>query len=215
MKKTIIVTILAAFAAITLRAQDIPDRKREEFKPIEKERLFNKKELANLDLSDEQKTKLKSINQDLRKQAEELRKQDNLTANELREKREALHKDHLAQLQSILTPDQKAQMQKDKEARNAKMKGLGQKRQERMKKELKLTDEQSAKMTENRMATIEKIKAIRENGALKDEEKRDQVKEIMKQQKETTKSILTKEQLKKLKESRKHDKKHKGKKEVV
>src|SRR5882757_9205949 len=114
MKKTIVVTVIAAFAAISLRAQEIPDRQRGEFKPIERERIINKKEIASLNLSEEQKTKLKSMNQDLRKQAEELRKNDNLTVKEAREKWQALHQEHLSQLQSILTPEQRTQMQNDK-----------------------------------------------------------------------------------------------------
>ncbi|MDP4263736.1 MAG: hypothetical protein Q8941_14510 [Bacteroidota bacterium] len=212
MKKTFVLTMIAAFAAIFLRAQEIPDRKRGEFRPIERTRMFNKKELVSLNLNEDQKTKLRSINQDLRKQAEDLRKQDNITVKEAREKWEALHKDHLAQLQSILTPEQKAQMEKDKEALRARVKERGQKRQARMKQELNLTDEQSAKMAESRKATVEKIKAIRENNSLKDDEKREQVKELMKKQRETTKSILTDEQLKKMKESRRH---HKRNREII
>ena len=50
----------------------------------------------------------------------------------------------------------------------------------------------------------EKIKSIRENKSLSDEKKREEMKELMKKQKETMKSILTEEQMKKLQEGRKH-----------
>lgn len=50
----------------------------------------------------------------------------------------------------------------------------------------------------------EKIKAIRENKSLSDERKKEEMKELMKKQKETMKSILTEEQMKKLQEERKH-----------
>ena len=211
MKKVITTMMIAAFAALSVKAQEIPDRKHEEFKPVHKERMVNKKELASLNLTDEQKTKMKSLNQDMRKQMDDLRKQDNITVKESRERMEALRKDHQAQFQSILTAEQKAQIQNDKEARKAKMKEFGKKRQERMKQELGLTDEQSAAITENRKATAEKIKAVRENGSLKDEEKKEQIKELMKEQKESTKSLLTKDQLKKMKENKKQ---HAEKKEV-
>jgi Spy/CpxP family protein refolding chaperone len=212
MKKVILSMMIAAFATLSVQAQEIPDRKHEEFKPVHKERMFNKKELTSLNLTDEQKTKMKSMNQDIRKQMEDLRKQDNITVKESRERMEALRKDHQAQFQSILTPEQKTQIQKDKEARKAKVKEFSNKRQERMKEELNLTDEQSAKMTENRKAAAEKIKAVRENGSLKDEEKKEQIKELMKEQKESIKSLLTEDQLKKMKENKKH---HTEKKEAI
>lgn len=195
--------MIAAFAAIQVSAQEIPDRKRDEFKPVEKEKMFNKKELASLNLTEEQKAKMKSMNQDLRKQAEELRKQDNLTTQESREKMEALRKDHQAKFQSLLTPEQKAQVEKDHKARKAKGKEHGEKRQAKMKEELNLSDEQMTKITAGRKATAEKMKAVRENNALSDEEKKEQAKELMKQQKESTKSLLTEEQKKKMKEHKK------------
>jgi Spy/CpxP family protein refolding chaperone len=202
MKKLIFSIVAAAFAAITIQAQEIPERKREEFKPVEKAKMFNKKELANLDLTREQKTKLKSMKQDLRQQMDEVRKQDNLSAKEYREKMETLRKDQQAKFQSILTPGQKTEMEKYKEARNAKVKGFGKKKEAKMKEELKLTDEQLAKMTENRTASAQKLKAIRENDSLKDEQK--------KEQKKNMKSLLTEEQLQKMKENRKqHSKKGK------
>jgi len=209
MKKLIVSLMIAAFAAITVQAQEIPDRKRGESKRVEKERMFNKKELATLNLTEEQKGKMKSINQDLRKQMEDLNKQDNITVKESREKREALRKDHQAKFQSILTQEQKVQMEKDKEARKAKAKEFGEKRAARMKEELKLTEEQSAKMAESRKQVGEKMKAIRENGSLTSEQKREQSKELMKKQKENMKSILTEEQLQKMKENRKHHTKKK------
>ena len=69
-----------------------------------------------------------------------------------------------------------------------------------MKKELNLTAEQSAKMDANRKVVAEKMKAIREDKSLTDEQKKEKSKEVMKQQKENLKSILTEEQLQKLKE---------------
>ncbi|MEI9908598.1 MAG: hypothetical protein WDO71_02390 [Bacteroidota bacterium] len=48
------------------------------------------------------------MNEHFRKQSEELRKQDNITVKESREKMEALRKDHHAKFQSILTAEQKA-----------------------------------------------------------------------------------------------------------
>src|SRR5258706_4086452 len=212
MKKIILSAAIAAFAALTVYAQEIPERKREESKPVLKERIMNKKERANLNLTEEQKSQLKSMNQDLRKQTESLRKQESLTAKDYREKMETLRKEHQEKFQSILTPEQRNEMQKYKDAANAKAKGCGRKRQAKMKEELNLTDEQLAKMTENRKATMEKIKAIRESKSLSDVQQKEEVKEVMKKQKEDMKSVLTDDQLKKMKENRKQ---HSKRKEVI
>ncbi|MEI9810409.1 MAG: hypothetical protein WDO16_22430 [Bacteroidota bacterium] len=209
MKKVIVTMMVAAFAALTIQAQEIPERKREEFKPMEKEKMFNKKELASLNLTEEQKTKMKSMNQDLRKQMEDLKKQDNLTVKESREKMETLRKDHQEKFQAMLTAEQKAQMEKDKEARKEKGKEWGEKKQAKMKEELNLSDEQMTKITESRKVTAEKIKAVRENNSLSAEQKSEQVKELIRQQKENTQSLLTGEQKMKMKEHKKQSGKKK------
>ena len=94
MKKVILSTVIVACAAMTIHAQEIPERKREESKPVIKEKIINKKERANLNLTDEQKAKLKSMNQDLRKKMEELRKQESLMVKGYREKMGVLRKAH-------------------------------------------------------------------------------------------------------------------------
>lgn len=208
MKKFLVSLAAIAFVAITVQAQEIPDRKRGEFKPVQKHKTFMKKELSDLNLTEEQKTKLKTMNEEFRKQMDELKKQDQITVKEYREKMETLRKNHRTEFQSLLTPEQKEQIKKDREALKIKNKERAQKRMEKMKQELNLTEEQSAKMDEMKKANMEKMKAIRENGSLTEEQKTEQVKEVMKKQKGDLKSILTEEQLSKWKETRKrHGKK--------
>jgi len=204
MKKIILTALLGAFAFVSIQAQDIPERKHEGYRPHAKERSHHKKQMANLNLSEEQKTKFKALNEEHHKQLEELKKQDNITVKESRERMEKLRKDHHDKMQALLTPDQKAQIEKNKEAQKERMKEMGKKRGERMKTELGLTDDQSAKMESNRKLMGKKMKAIREDKALSEEQKKEKSKELMKDQKEKMKSILTEEQLKKLKESRHH-----------
>ena len=81
-----------------------------------------------------------------------------------------------------------------------------------MKEELNLSDEQMAKMTASRKATSEKMKAIQESKTLNDEQKHQQSRDLMKKQKADMKSILTDEQMQKLKE---HHKQHPGKRKVA
>lgn len=52
-----------------------------------------------------------------------------------------------------------------------------------MKTELGLTDAQSAKIESNRKEMGEKMKTIRENKSLSDEQKKEQMKELMKNRK--------------------------------
>ena len=80
--------------------------------------------MSDLNLSDEQKAKLKTLNEEHKKQMEELKKQDNITVKESRERMEGLRKDHQAKFQSILTPEQKATIEKSKEERKMKMKEM-------------------------------------------------------------------------------------------
>lgn len=214
MKKVLLTMMIAVVAATTISAQEIPDRKRGEFRPVEKQRMFNKKTMASLNLTEEQKTKMKAMNQDFRKQMEDLKKQDQLTVKVYREKMEALKKGHKTQFQSILTPEQKTQLEKDKEAFKAKRDEYGKKRQARMKEELKLSEEQTTRMAENRKQMSEKMKAIRENSALTAEQKKEQVIELRKKQQENMKSILTEEQLQKMKENRKQHPKRKQAKNI-
>jgi hypothetical protein len=175
---------------------------------------------------------------------EELKKNDNITVREWRNKAENLRKEHKQHIQSILTNDQKAQLEKMKaeaKSRHGEMKrehadrgmnndrmgrdhdrmngdhnrmdgdhrrmngdrqDMGRNRGERMKTELGLTEEQAAKMKANREAMGDKFKAIRENKSLSEEQKKEQIKELMKAQKENMKSILTEEQMKKLENMR-------------
>lgn len=208
MKNVIVSAAVILMASLSVKAQEIPERETGESKPIIKEKIVNKKERDNLQLTDAQKVQLKSMNEDLRKKMDDLRKQDNLTVKEYREKMDALRTERQSQFQSILTDQQKSQMQKDKEANKARAEQFGKKRQAKMKEELNLTDDQMAKMNENRKASMEKINSIRDDKSLNEGQKKDQIKEIMKAQREKTKSILTKEQQKKMKELHKgHHKK--------
>ncbi len=134
---------------------------------------------------------------------EELKKNDNITVREWKAKMEAQRKDYRAKMQSILTDDQKAQLEKSREERKVKFQQRAKERGEKMKAELGLTDEQAAKLKSNREAMTSQLKAIRENSSLTDDFKKEQAKELIKKQREEMKSILTEEQLKKWDEQKK------------
>jgi Spy/CpxP family protein refolding chaperone len=211
MKKILATVLAAALIGGVVNAQEIPDRK-----PDGVHRMAGKGhrhqgfDMQKLNLTEDQKTKVKALNDDFKKQMQDLKKQDNITVKESRTRMESLRKEHRAKTENILTAEQKAQLKTMKTDRKAEVGERGKDRLEKMKAELSLTDQQVAKLKASHEAMGVKTKAIRENASLTDDAKKDQMKEVFKKQKEDMKSILTEEQLKKMEENRKNH--HRGSK---
>jgi Spy/CpxP family protein refolding chaperone len=185
----------------------------------------NKMAYDKLNLSADQQARMKVVSENFKKQAEELKKQDNLTVAEMKERREALQKEHKAQVEAILTADQKAQMAKMRSERKQKgkvgNKGLKENRDTltragkpmldrsakkggpELGKELNLTADQQAKMKEIRKDYKSKIELVKNDNALTQDQKKTKLKDLMKQQQEQVKMILTKEQIEKMQSLRK------------
>ena len=201
--KKIILSALVLSMAFAVNAQGIPDRK------SDKPGMMHKKkhhrggmEMKSLNLSEDQKAKFKSQNEAFRTQMQDLKKNENITVKEMKEKSEAIRKQHKQSVQNILTTEQKAKLEEMKKEGRQRSEDARNSRGDRMKTELNLTADQQAKMQTSRKAVGEQMKAIRANTALSDEQKREQMKELHKKQQENMKSILTKEQLEKLKDKR-------------
>ena len=201
MKKIVLAALVGAFA-LSASAQDIPGRKSDGYKPHAKTRMNGKKQMEGLNLTEDQKAQFKSLNAEHRKQMEELKKQDNITVKESKERMAKLRKDHREKTQALLTAEQKEQIKKNAEARKVKSQEMAAKQKERMKTRLGLSDDQSAKLEKQRKETGEQMKAIRENKSLTEEQKKEQMKSLHKKNQESMKSILTPEQLEKMKEGR-------------
>lgn len=203
MKKIMLSVLVATLIATSSQAQEIPDRKAPRHEMQKKHHRGD--EFKQLNLSEEQKTKLKAVNEENRKQMEELKKNDNITVKEWKVKMEAQRKEHQSNLQALLSEDQKAQLEKSRQEKKTTFRERSKNRHNRignMKADLGLSDEQSAKLKSNREAMAAKIKAVREDKSLTDENKKEQAKELMKKQREEMKSILTEEQLKKMEEQK-------------
>ena len=78
----------------------------------------------------------------------------------------------------MFTPEQKAKLEKIKKDGQARQQEMMKQRAEKMKTHLGLTDEQSAKLDKSRKEMGDKMKAIRENKSLSEEQKRTQIKEL-------------------------------------
>lgn len=204
--KKIIFSVLVASIAFTVNAQEIPERKGGRPMMHERQKGNHDRTMAmkQLNLSEAQKEQFKVQKQSFQKQMEELKKNDNITVKEWKSKMETLRKDHKAKMENIFSAEQKAKLDKMKEDKKAMHQVDAKARLEKMKIHLGLTDDQTAKLSINRTKMAEKMKALRENKSLSDEKKRAEMKELMKQQQESMKSILTEEQLKKMKEGKKH-----------
>jgi Spy/CpxP family protein refolding chaperone len=203
MKKLIVSVILTAISFAAMQAQEGPEFRKGK-------RHHHEMAIQKLNLSEDQKTKFRTLNEGFRKEMEELQKQDNITVKEWKSRKEKLRTDHKKSIERLLTNDQKEQLKKMQADREVQSTARGEKRMDMMKEQLALTNEQSAKMKELRSELSEKMKGIRENKSLEPEQKKEQMKDLMKQNKEKMKSILTDEQLKKLQE-RKHQKADKRK----
>ena len=176
-------------------------------------------------LSADQHAKIKAINENFRTQMHSLKDQTGLTDTQRRERRQVLQQKHKAEIDAVLTAEQRAlakNMHKDKNhSRNgAFKKGWdGDKRNGhnkldkgvegrrgfdgKMAKELNLSTEQQAKIEAIRKENRSKLDAVRADATLTQEQKKAKAAEIMKAQREQMKSVLTPEQQQKMKENRK------------
>jgi Spy/CpxP family protein refolding chaperone len=163
--------------------------------------------MKDVNLTDAQKKQFKDLNEGYRKQYTDLRNNKSLSADEQKTKMQALRKEQFGKMQSILTDEQKTKMaaqRKDWSKRGGKDFAHSGKGFEQMKTKLNLTDDQSTKLKANREDFHKKAKAIRENTALTEDQKKEQVKALAQQNRESLKSILTPEQMEKMKAGRKN-----------
>lgn len=168
--------------------------------------------LQQLNLTDEQKTELKTIDEDFKQQMTDLKKsEDKITVTEWKSKMSTMRKDHHEKVQKLLTDEQKASLKNMKHDRKRDMRKHGARRLEHMKKELNLTDDQVAAIKKNHEAMGEKFKAVREDKNLTEDQKKVELKKFRERQHESLKSILTEEQLQKLEQQKKHHKRQAAK----
>jgi Spy/CpxP family protein refolding chaperone len=203
--KKIIAAALVLSVSFAVNAQEIPERKADKPGMHERHRKgHHGMDMKQLNLTEGQKEQFKKERESFKSKMDELKKNENITVKEWKSRMETIRKDHKSKIDGILTAEQKAQVEKKKIEGKERHEGMMKKRGEEMKTRLGLTDEQSAKLQQNRKEVGEKIKSIRENKSLSEEKKKEEIKEIMKSQKESMKSILTEEQMQKMKEGRKH-----------
>lgn len=182
--------ILAGMLALVLFAttaqaqkQDITDHGKGHHDKLKKE----------LNLTDEQKTKLKSIREQERKDIK------------------VLHDKYQDQRESVFTPDQKNTLESLKAERKEKGKGRKHhggkhkhfKKRAEFQNQLNLTQNQKDKMQKMRIESKGRFDALEKDESLSKEQKREKMMSLKKEQHEKMKSILTKDQIEKLESAKK------------
>jgi len=211
MKKVLALTVAFAIAGFSLSAQQTREMKSHK-KGTEMHHGQHKDMMKDLNLTEAQKAQLKTNREANKAKMEALNKQDNLTVKEMRERKMALMQEQKAQMESILTAEQKAKIAADKATMSGKGKNMDGQRGEAMKEKLGLTNEQAAKLKAHNEATHDKIKAIQDNQNLTMDQKKTQIKAVKDASKAERKNILTAEQIQRMDEMKKEGKGRKGNK---
>jgi Spy/CpxP family protein refolding chaperone len=157
----------------------------------------------DLNLSEDQKQQLKTINDNYRKQSAELNKNEDITVREMRDRKASLAKEHRTSIDGILTAEQKAKIQEQRKKSMEKRQERQAKRMEKMKKDLALTNDQSSRLKSMNESYKTKFESLRKDESLDRTAKKEQFKTLHKQHKAEIKNVLTQEQIQKLEEMRK------------
>lgn len=214
MKRIIAGFLMIALSAGAVQAQGHQGKNHQKGK---QDKAQHEMPYKKLDLTADQQNRIKTINENFRNQMKSLKDQTGLSEAEKRSRRESLQKQHVADIQAVLTAEQRAKaenMKKDwkqdkKEYKRDSMnhhrgdRGMHQGKKGDFAKDLNLTAEQKAKLEAIRAENKTKLEALRADNSLTKEQKRAKMQELMKAQQEQMKAILTPEQLEKMKTTRK------------
>lgn len=157
----------------------------------------------DLNLSDDQKQKMKEARENHHKQMSELNKNENITVKEMRDRKTSLSKEYRASIDGILTQEQKNKIQDQRNKSIEKRRDMQAKRVEKMKKDLALTDDQSSKLKTLNDSYRSKFDNLRKDESIDRAAKKEQFQALHQQQKEDLKTVLTQEQIQKLDEMKK------------
>lgn len=206
MKKMLLGVLAFALALPVVHAQEKTNKEHDKVTATHERRLGKRGKHArggyeNLNLNETQKVEIDKINKDYRSAVADMKKKEStLTAKEYHTQMRALNEKRRTDADKVLTKEQKAMMQQNREGGKGKRNAEG--RSERMKSDLGLTDDQSAKMKNLNAETHKKVKDIRENTELTSEQKKEQIAAAFKLQREEMKRILTPDQMRKLEEQK-------------
>jgi len=154
--------------------------------------------VKELNLSPEQQQKLKSAQADYKKRLSELKQNDSMTTEQKRNERASIMKEQHEKLQQILTPEQKEKYKSLRQEEAANRTKDTEKRKDKVKNELNLTDDQVAKLDAANNEFKASMSKIKNDTSLNENSKKEQSESLRKHHEEELKSILTPAQFEKM-----------------
>lgn len=208
MKKLAMLLLMAGTITLSASAQQKEFRKGHHGRKHHRGDMMAKQ----LNFSEDQKKQAASYKQDLRKQMQELNKQENITVKEQRDRKAAILKSHKAKMDGLLTAEQKTKMAELKKQYKERKQQHYAKRMDKMKTQLGLSETQVAQMKQQHETLSVKRKAIMDNQSLSREQKKEKMMALRTEAKAERSKIFTPDQLKKLDEMKKNrPERHKAK----
>ena len=205
MKKIIALSLAFAIVGFSVSAQQNRQMKSHK-KGTEMQQGQQKEMIKDLNLSDAQKAQFKANREANKAKMEALNQQDNLSVKEMRERKAALMQEQKAQMENLLTAEQKATVAARKTSMDGKRRNMDGQRGEAMKEKLGLSNEQGTKLKALNATTHAKVKAIQANESLSMEQKKAQMKAVRDAAKVERQNILNAEQLREMDEMKKESK---------
>jgi Spy/CpxP family protein refolding chaperone len=206
MKKILIAIMILAFAG-SVNAQNgrkDKDHRKDQLhrKENARQKMMNRGHLReNLNLTTEQSTRIKAINETFRKDMQQLR-DEKLTVKERNDKKHELQQKHVQDIQAVLTAEQKEQLAKNKKDQKEKIVDERKERAKNASRDLNLSEDQRQKLAVLRESYKVKAETLRNDNTLTKEQKRERLQQLMVQQREEMKTILTAEQINQLQDRR-------------
>lgn len=197
MKKIILGMLTVASFIVTANAQEM--RKMKHHQQGHQKSMMMK----DLNLSTAQKEQMKANRENVKMQMAELNKNENITIKEYKTRKAVILKSQKAQMDKVLTPEQKNKLAQQKNNRKGKQEMYSAKRLDKMKTNLGLSEDQVGKLKANKEVSMAKAKAIKENSQLSQTERKEQLMALRQDQKNSLKQVLTQEQINKMEEQKK------------
>jgi Spy/CpxP family protein refolding chaperone len=202
MKKILVSAIAFSCFILSAAAQDKTSGKKDEMSVQQNHR---KEMMQQLNLTADQKEKLKASREDFRTKMVALNEDESITVKDYRDKKDILRKEQKMQFMHILTADQKTKLQQIKKDNQAQRELMAAKKIDKLKTKLNLSDEQVAAIKANRQSQQAKVEAIMQNDSLSRIDKKEQLMTIKEANKDSLKTVLTADQYAKWQDLRKQE----------
>lgn len=158
----------------------------------------------DLNLTEAQKTQLKTLQESFRQKMKELNANENLTVKDQRDQRFALARAHKQQVDQVLTPDQKATLESKRKEQQQKMQEMGEQRWQKLATELQLTEAQKQALTTARTTHRSNMQQIQQNESMSRSQKQAALQAEQQKHKQVMESTLTEAQRNQWKEMQQH-----------